>query len=41
MQEACEASEGDMAAIIGGEEDRVRELAAVADVDVANINASG
>jgi [acyl-carrier-protein] S-malonyltransferase len=30
-----------MAAIIGGEEDRVRELAAVADVDVANINAPG
>lgn len=41
MQEACEASEGAMAAIIGGEEDRVRELAAVADVDVANINAPG
>ena len=41
MQEACEASEGGMAAIIGGEEDRVRELAAVADVDVANINAPG
>jgi [acyl-carrier-protein] S-malonyltransferase len=30
-----------MAAIIGGEEDRVRELAAVADVDVANINSPG
>lgn len=41
MQEACEASQGAMAAIIGGEEDRVRELAAVADVDVANINAPG
>ena len=41
MQEACEASQGGMAAIIGGEEDRVRELAAVADVDVANINAPG
>lgn len=41
MQEACEASEGGMAAIIGGEEDRIRELAAVADVDVANINAPG
>jgi len=41
MQEASEASEGGMAAIIGGEEDRVRELAAVADVDVANINAPG
>jgi len=41
MQEACEASQGGMAAIIGCEEDRVRELAAVADVDVANINAPG
>ena len=41
MQGACEASTGGMAAIIGGEEDRVRELAAAADVDVANINAPG
>jgi len=41
MQAACEASTGGMAAIIGGEEDRVRELAAAADVDVANINAPG
>ena len=41
MQEACEASTGGMAAIIGGEEDRVRELAAAADVDIANINAPG
>jgi len=41
MQTACEASTGGMAAIIGGEEDRVRELAAAADVDVANINAPG
>ena len=41
MQEAFAASEGGMAALIGGEEDRVRELAAVADVDVANINAPG
>lgn len=41
MQAACEASTGGMAAIIGGEEDRVRELAAAADVDVANLNAPG
>lgn len=41
MQAACESSQGTMAAIIGGEEDRVRELAAAADVDVANINAPG
>lgn len=41
MQAACESTQGGMAAIIGGEEDRVRELAAVAEVDVANINAPG
>jgi len=41
MQAACESSQGGMAAIIGGEEDRVRELAAATDVDVANINAPG
>ena len=41
MQLACEASRGAMAAIIGGEEDRVRELASVADVDVANLNSPG
>lgn len=41
MQAACESTQGGMAAIIGGEEDRVRELAAAADVDVANINAPG
>lgn len=41
MQAACESSQGGMAAIIGGEEDRVRELAAAADVDVANLNAPG
>lgn len=41
MQEACEATEGAMAAMIGGEEDRIRELAAVTDVDVANLNAPG
>jgi [acyl-carrier-protein] S-malonyltransferase len=41
MQAACESSQGGMAAIIGGEEDRVRELAAAVDVDVANLNAPG
>ncbi len=41
MQAACESTRGGMAAIIGGEEDRVRDLAAAADVDVANINAPG
>lgn len=41
MQEACEATVGGMAAMIGGEETQVRELAAQTDVDVANINAPG
>lgn len=41
MQQACENTEGGMAAIIGGEENRVRELAAAADVDVANLNSPG
>ena len=41
MQEACEQTQGGMAAIIGGEENRIRELAAAADVDVANLNSPG
>lgn len=41
MQEACEASNGGMAAIIGAEENQVRDLAAAADVDVANLNSPG
>ena len=41
MQEACEATEGGMAAIIGAEEQQVRDLAAAADVDVANFNSPG
>jgi [acyl-carrier-protein] S-malonyltransferase len=41
MEEACLATEGAMAALIGGEEDQVRELAKAADVDVANLNAPG
>jgi len=41
MQEACEATQGGMAAIIGAEEQQVRDLAAAADVDVANINSPG
>jgi [acyl-carrier-protein] S-malonyltransferase len=41
MEEACVATKGAMAALIGGEEDKVRELAAAADVDVANLNAPG
>jgi len=41
MQEACENSEGGMAAIIGAEENSVRDLAAAAEVDVANLNSPG
>ncbi len=41
MQEACDATIGGMAAIIGCDEEGVRNLAAAADVDVANFNSPG
>jgi [acyl-carrier-protein] S-malonyltransferase len=41
MEEACEATAGAMAAMIGGEEAAVRELAHACGVDVANLNAPG
>jgi len=41
MDEACAATLGGMAAMIGGTENDVRRLAADEDVDVANINAPG
>lgn len=41
MDEACQANPSTMAACIGGEEEKVRELAAACDVDVANLNAPG
>jgi [acyl-carrier-protein] S-malonyltransferase len=41
MQEACEATHGGMAAMIGADENVVRDLAAATDVDVANINSPG
>jgi [acyl-carrier-protein] S-malonyltransferase len=41
MQEACERSSGAMAAMIGGDESAVRQLAAECGVDVANINSPG
>jgi len=41
MEQACLATEGSMAALIGGDEAQVRELAKAADVDVANLNAPG
>lgn len=41
MEEACNATHGSMAALIGGDEDQVHALAESADVDVANFNAPG
>ena len=41
MEEACNATQGSMAALIGGEEEQVEKLAAAADVDIANLNAPG
>ena len=41
MEEACEATAGAMAAMIGADESAVRQLAADTDVDVANLNAPG
>jgi [acyl-carrier-protein] S-malonyltransferase len=41
MEEATNATEGSMAAMIGGEEENVKALAAACDVDVANFNAPG
>jgi [acyl-carrier-protein] S-malonyltransferase len=41
MEQACEATSGAMAAMLGGEEAQVRALAESAGVDVANLNAPG
>ena len=41
MDEACAATSGGMAAMIGAAENSVRQLAADQDVDVANINSPG
>lgn len=41
MEAACEQTRGAMAAMLGGEESAIRELAAECDVDVANLNAPG
>jgi [acyl-carrier-protein] S-malonyltransferase len=41
MDEACAATNGAMAAMIGADENSARALAADADVDVANINSPG
>ncbi len=41
MQEACDSTEGAMAALIGADENAVRDLASQTDVDVANLNCPG
>lgn len=41
MDEACAATAGAMAAMIGADESAVRQLAADTDVDIANLNAPG
>ena len=41
MQDACDSTEGTMAAMIGAEENVVRDLAAETDVDIANLNSPG
>lgn len=41
MEEATCTTEGSMAAMIGGEDEQVRKLAAACDIDVANFNAPG
>jgi len=41
MQEACDTTEGAMAAMIGADENVVRDLASETDVDVANLNSPG
>ncbi len=41
MQDACDETNGGMAAIIGADENAARDLAAAAEVDVANLNSPG
>lgn len=41
MEEACNATDGAMAALIGGDEEKVRALAEAVGVDIANLNAPG
>jgi [acyl-carrier-protein] S-malonyltransferase len=41
MEEACQATQGSMLAMLGGEEDAVRQLAEDCDVDMANFNTPG
>ena len=41
MEEACQAAPSTMAAMIGGSDDAVKQLAAECDIDVANYNCPG
>ena len=41
MEEACQATQGSMLAMLGGEEEAVRQLAIDCDVDMANFNTPG
>ena len=41
MQEACDATEGGMAAVIGLDENTTREVCAATDVELANLNCPG
>jgi [acyl-carrier-protein] S-malonyltransferase len=41
MEDACEATQGGMIAMLGGDEEQIRQLAADADVDLANFNTPG
>ena len=41
MEEACQATQGSMLAMLGGEEEAVRQLALDCDVDMANFNTPG
>jgi len=41
MQEACEATEGSMASVIGGSREAVAEFASECDVEMANLNCPG
>jgi [acyl-carrier-protein] S-malonyltransferase len=41
MEDACDATSGTMAALIGGDMANVRKIAREADVDIANVNSPG
>lgn len=41
MEEACQASSGAMAALIGASENAARDLASETDIDIANLNCPG